>query len=201
MVGSAAFSKGAKRYISSCALQSWENRNTPRLIKALLKYRKHRCSGQAVVTLSGVDHYLGPHGGKTSRLEYDRLVAEWLQNGRRLRPVADCSLTVVEVMAAYMRHANSRCVINQNAGRIRRMFKWAAAEELLPARSCLIFPLLIEGIRLIAERCWLPRRHALLASNFPGQSVSFGSNCNSPGVGWDGNFSSHPWRPGQYALP
>ena len=157
----------------------------PRLIKALPKYRKHRSSGQAVVNLSGVDHYLGPHGTKTSRLEYDRLVAEWLQNGRQLRPAAECSLTVVEVMAAYVRHArgyyrkgdrltseyagiiyslrilkelygrvpvaefgplslqtvrqkmieagSSRGVVNQNVGRIRRMFKWAAAEELIPA--------------------------------------------------------------------
>ena len=41
-------------------------------------YRKHKPSGQAVVTLSGRDHYLGPHGSKTSIAEYDRLIAEWL---------------------------------------------------------------------------------------------------------------------------
>ena len=47
----------------------------PRLTKSVPKYRKHRASGQAVVTLSGVDHYLGPRGTKASRIEYDRLVA------------------------------------------------------------------------------------------------------------------------------
>ena len=26
------------------------------------KYRKHRASGQAIVTLAGIDHYLGPYG-------------------------------------------------------------------------------------------------------------------------------------------
>jgi hypothetical protein len=26
------------------------------------KYRKHKASGQAVVTLAGRDHYLGPRG-------------------------------------------------------------------------------------------------------------------------------------------
>ena len=40
-------------------------------------YRKHRPTGQAVVTLSGQDFYLGPHGTKTSQAEYDRVVAEW----------------------------------------------------------------------------------------------------------------------------
>ena len=32
------------------------------------KYRKLRNSGQAIVTLSGQDHYLGPHGTKASRI-------------------------------------------------------------------------------------------------------------------------------------
>lgn len=49
-------------------------------------YRLHRPSGQAVVTLSGKDLYLGPHGSETSRAEYDRLVMEWLSNGRRAEP-------------------------------------------------------------------------------------------------------------------
>ena len=54
----------------------------PRLVHALPKYRKHRSSGQAVVTLNGCDFYLGPHGTKASKLEYDRLIGEWFQNGR-----------------------------------------------------------------------------------------------------------------------
>jgi hypothetical protein len=33
------------------------------------KYRKHRASGQAVVTLNGHDYYLGPHGTKASKAE------------------------------------------------------------------------------------------------------------------------------------
>lgn len=50
------------------------------------KYRKHRASGQAVVTLSGHDVYLGPHGSRVSRSEYDRVVAEYLAAGRRWPP-------------------------------------------------------------------------------------------------------------------
>jgi hypothetical protein len=46
----------------------------PRLSEnALPRYRKHRRSGQAVVTLSGEDHYLGKYGTKPSR-ELDNFV-------------------------------------------------------------------------------------------------------------------------------
>ncbi|TWT99456.1 hypothetical protein Pla108_03950 [Botrimarina colliarenosi] len=73
----------------------------PALTKSLPKYRKHRASGQAVVTIAGVDHYLGPHRTAASRREYDRLVAEWLTRGRQPAPSADTGPTVVEVVAAY----------------------------------------------------------------------------------------------------
>ncbi|CAD7694866.1 unnamed protein product [Ostreobium quekettii] len=148
-------------------------------------YRKHRASGQALVTLDGRDFYLGPHGTRTSRVEYDRLIAEWLASGRRL-PVEDGGLpTLAEVMVAYYRHARTyyckdgvpsselaaikcalrfvddlyreqpadefgplalkavrgrmvesgqaRSTVNQNVGRVVRMFVWAASEQLIPA--------------------------------------------------------------------
>jgi hypothetical protein len=38
--------------------------------------RRHKPSGQAVVTLSGHDFYCGPFGSKTAIAQYDRLVAE-----------------------------------------------------------------------------------------------------------------------------
>jgi integrase len=76
----------------------------PRLVDALPKYRKHKASGQAIVTLAGVDHYLGPHGTKASKGQYDRLIAEWLQHERRLLPAGD-SITVVELCARYLRFA------------------------------------------------------------------------------------------------
>ncbi len=39
----------------------------PKLTKAVPKYRKHRASGQAVVSIGGVDHYLGPLALKAVR--------------------------------------------------------------------------------------------------------------------------------------
>ncbi len=169
----------------------------PILKNIIPRYRKHRATGQAVVTLSGKDYYLGPHGTKTSKNEYDRLVAEWLSSGRRLETEMD-AVTVTEVIAAYLRWAKSHYrkqgkttssykglrsalrmlkrfygrtpasefgpkrlkalifklqdapsesdlktekrkpkrlslqTINKHAGTIRRLFRWAAAEELVP---------------------------------------------------------------------
>ena len=54
----------------------------PRLQEQIPKYRKHRASGQAISKINGRTFYLGPHGTKASRREYDRIVAEWLTAGR-----------------------------------------------------------------------------------------------------------------------
>jgi len=158
----------------------------PRLKNAVPKYSKHRASGQAVVTICGKDHYLGPWKSKASRVEYDRLIGEWLAAGR---PTAEaglqCDITVAEVCRRYKQFAegyyqkngeptdtifgvkvaarwlrehygHTRAVdfgplalkalrarmvesgdslryVNDNVARIKRIFKWAAAEELLPA--------------------------------------------------------------------
>lgn len=51
-------------------------------------YRLHKASGQAVVTLSGKDHYLGPHGSPESSSKYERLILEYVGNGMRM-PTAD----------------------------------------------------------------------------------------------------------------
>ena len=59
-------------------------------------YRLYKRTGQAVVTLGGRDYYLGPHGTKVSRDEYDRLVGEWLTNGRQLHTNADGYLTIAD---------------------------------------------------------------------------------------------------------
>jgi hypothetical protein len=148
------------------------------------KYRRHKPSRQAVVTLNGHDHYLGKWNTAESRREYDRLIAEWLANSRRLpcsSPTAPNGLTVAELtlahwqwaVAYYHRDARggqclkdalrilrepyghtlaskfgpralktcrqrmielgwSRNYINAQVNRLRRVFRWAAEEEMLP---------------------------------------------------------------------
>ena len=74
----------------------------------LPKYRRHKATGQAIVTLSGHDYYyLGPYGTKASKIEYDRLVAEWLAQGRQLPGSGTADLTVVELCAAIWRYAKT----------------------------------------------------------------------------------------------
>ena len=69
-------------------------------------YRRHKATGQAVVTLAGKDVYLGKHGTKDSKAEYGRIVAEWLANGRRL-PDADAALSVAELILAFWPHVET----------------------------------------------------------------------------------------------
>lgn len=153
----------------------------PRLIHKAPKYSKHKASGQAVVTLDGRDFYLGPHGSKVSKAEYDRLTSEWLANGRRLAPADD--LRVSELILAFWKHAQTyytstghggelgsfklalghvrrlyghtpavefgpkalkavrqsmvtadwcRSYVNRQIGRVRQVFAWAVAEEMVP---------------------------------------------------------------------
>jgi hypothetical protein len=76
----------------------------PSLVNVVPKYRRHKASGQAMVTLNGVDHYLGSHGTKASKLTYDRLIIEWMANGRQLRVGANAGLSVAELIERYRHH-------------------------------------------------------------------------------------------------
>jgi hypothetical protein len=76
----------------------------PRLNGRIPKYRRHRASGQAIVTLNGRDHYLGPHGSETSKAEYDRLVTEWLAHGRRCAAAATPSDATAAVSVNHIIH-------------------------------------------------------------------------------------------------
>jgi integrase len=70
------------------------------------KYRKHKASGQAVVTIAGRDHYLGPWRSKASKIEYDRLIGEWLAAGRPSTGLVTADdLTLTELLLRYWRFA------------------------------------------------------------------------------------------------
>jgi integrase len=85
----------------------------PRLTNKLPSLRHHKASGRAVVTLNGRDHYVGAWNSPESRVEYDRLVAEWLASGRGQAKVAEYASTaqtkptVEEVILAYWKFAET----------------------------------------------------------------------------------------------
>jgi integrase len=76
-------------------------------------YRRHRQSGQAIVTLpDGLgrrrDILLGRYGTDQSRHEYARVIAEWEANGRRhLQPTTLADGSVNELILAYWGFANT----------------------------------------------------------------------------------------------
>ncbi len=76
----------------------------PKLRNSTPRYRLHRASGRAVVTLDGKVIYLGKWQSKSSRREYDRVVGEWLAAGRCL-PSKGHDHSVLELCNAYRKYA------------------------------------------------------------------------------------------------
>jgi integrase len=66
--------------------------------------RLHKPSKQAVVTLNGRDHYLGPWGSRQAQVEYERLVGEWTASGG-IPKAAEQAVTVAELVLAYRKFA------------------------------------------------------------------------------------------------
>ncbi len=72
------------------------------------QYCRHRSTGNAYVRIDGQWFNLGKHGTPESYAEYDRLIAEWLSQGRHLPTAIDDGghgPTVIEVIARFWRHA------------------------------------------------------------------------------------------------
>jgi integrase len=80
----------------------------PKLHNGVPKYRKHKQSGQAIVTLNGRDYLLGPHNTQASKTKYDRLIAEWLASDRRIPIAETTALPLVELVGRYWAFAKRR---------------------------------------------------------------------------------------------
>jgi hypothetical protein len=155
---------------------------------SLHSYRHHKQCGQAIVILTDAfgsrrDVLLGTYDS-ASKKEYDRVIAEWIGNGRRMRVTEAAELSVNELALVYWKHVKAdhglqkcrgdyhnihaelrilkalygptqarhfgpialkacrvkmleqdwgRSYINRQVARLVQIFKWAAAEEMLPA--------------------------------------------------------------------
>jgi hypothetical protein len=81
----------------------------PKLIHSLPEARLHKPSGQARVRIDGREIYLGKYGSAEAKERYDRVVAEWLANQRRLPAPKTTEephgTTIGEVLAAFWNHA------------------------------------------------------------------------------------------------
>ena len=90
---------------------------------AVPSYLLHKPTGQARVRVDGRDYYLGPYGSEESRIKFGEIVAK-IGSGQSVDPFvtkspatsqAESSLTVNELVLAYMRHAEKHYVKNGQA--------------------------------------------------------------------------------------
>ena len=74
------------------------------------KYRLHKPTGRAVVTLNGKDHYLGVFGSPESHEAYRRKIAEWFAAGgpERLPASSGRELSICDLAQAYWRSLEQR---------------------------------------------------------------------------------------------
>ncbi len=79
---------------------------TPRSVEPKIpKYRLHRPSGRAVMTIAGRDVYLGARGSAASKAEYRRRLGEYLASGGLAHASGGQSeLTIIEIIAAYWQY-------------------------------------------------------------------------------------------------
>ncbi|MEX0653512.1 MAG: site-specific integrase [Phycisphaeraceae bacterium] len=72
--------------------------------------RMYRDRGRAYVKIDGQRVGLGPWASAEARETYDRLIAEWLANGRKLPEPTDADepVTVTEVCVEYVKHARQK---------------------------------------------------------------------------------------------
>ena len=76
-------------------------------------YRKHKASGQAVVTIRGKDHYLGPFDSPQSKLKYHRLLVELVRGEPIAAPESSpADWTVVELADHYLEWAHTHYIKN-----------------------------------------------------------------------------------------
>ena len=88
--------------------------------------RLHKQSRQVIVTLSGKDRLLGPFNSDESRTKYNRLVAEWVANGRRLVYRNTEGLSVSRIIAEFWARATAYYVRHDGgASRELQNFKYA----------------------------------------------------------------------------
>lgn len=82
----------------------------PKLTNRLPKYRLHKASGQAIVTLNGFDHYLGDYGTEESKQAYQRKVSEWLAScklGAEKPAAAGADFTIDEIFIRFWAHVKN----------------------------------------------------------------------------------------------
>ena len=76
--------------------------------KQLPKYCHHKGTGRAFVRIEGKMYYLGEYGSAASRREYDRIIGEFVANGRQAFRDPD-EILVEYLVARFIDHMEAEC--------------------------------------------------------------------------------------------
>ena len=91
--------------------------------KQLPKYCKHKYSGRAFVRIGGKMYYLGKHGSDASRREYDRIIAEFVANGRQAFFAPD-EIPIESLIVRYLDYASRELDYSQGRkNRLKRLMQ------------------------------------------------------------------------------
>ncbi len=97
------------------------------------------------------DSYLGPYGTKASKIEYDRLISEWLAAGRPARLVGSFeTITITELCASFWKHAKSYYLKNGKPTGTAESFKPVIRllrQSYGCTRACEFGPLSLKSLR------------------------------------------------------
>jgi integrase len=123
-------------------------------------YRKHKSTGQAVVTLDGKDRYLGQYNSAASKALYRRLVAEWMAGGKSLpdgtkRTVNDIMLAYLRFATVYYRGSKEVEKIKMAMRPLKQLYGLAEAESFSPLKLKAVRQLMIDnglGLRTVNMR-------------------------------------------------
>ncbi|MEY4566255.1 MAG: hypothetical protein RLY14_1225 [Planctomycetota bacterium] len=177
----------------------------PSLNSSVPAYRFHRASGQAVVTIAGKDHYLGPHGTKASKIEYDRLIAEWLAGGRSVafgKPSE--SLSVNELILDYWKHLKAEFRNKRHHGEFHS-FRYALRElkRLYGSTPAIDFgPIQLKALRLKFVELGWSRVYCNAQSKRLCRMFKFAtSEGKLPAAVYDALRLVEPLKPGKTAAP
>ena len=121
--------------------------------------RHHKPSGQGVVTLNSRDHYCGPWGSKQAKVEYQRLVGEWLASGGAPRVTDRNAITVAELVLAYRRFAKEYYAPPSNEGAQIRLAMQPVVERYAHTLARDFGPLSLKAVRQVWIDAGLARKY------------------------------------------
>jgi len=110
--------------------------------KQLPKYCHHKATNRAFVRIEGKMYYLGKYGSDTSRREYDRIIAEFIANGRQpfQRPTEIRIENLVARFLDYVQNEQDYCERSQTRfahvlGRLKHLYGKQLVSQFGPRLS------------------------------------------------------------------